>query len=156
MVTTSSEVCPICDGMGVVRVNVPVDHPDFGKLFPCICQMEKIKERKAKQLLELSNLDAYQNKTFATFEIDYRLLEDNEQYLKEWCPNAVSSHDMTDKHWSQIKSALEIAIKYAEKPLNWLLFWGSYGTGKTHLAAAIGNRQLQQGTPVLFMTAPDL
>lgn len=33
---------------------------------------------------------------------------------------------------------------------------GGYGCGKTHLAAAIGNRQLAEGRPVLFINTPDL
>ena len=36
-----------------------------------------------------------------------------------------------------------------------LIFCGSPGTGKTHLACAIGNQLLQQGTSVLFTTVSD-
>src|SRR5260221_4995806 len=90
----SSTVCPICDGMGIVGVDVPVGHPDFGKAFPCVCQTDNVKRRKAAQLRTISNLDAYQDKAFATFEIDFSLLEENEQYLKKLCANAKKSRPM--------------------------------------------------------------
>ena len=38
----------------------------------------------------------------------------------------------------------------------WLLLMGEYGSGKTHLAAAIGNRWLERGGQALFLTSPDL
>src|SRR5262249_46359243 len=37
-----------------------------------------------------------------------------------------------------------------------LLITGTYGCGKTHLAAAIANECLLHGRPVLFLNAPDL
>lgn len=45
---------------------------------------------------------------------------------------------------------------FAEKPEGWLLMVGPYGTGKSHLAMAIGNRQLDLGSSVYFATVPDL
>src|SRR5260370_19770395 len=151
-------VCEICGGMGIVGVDVPVGHPDFGKAFPCVCQAEKIKGRKAAQLRTISNLDAYQDKIFATFEIDFNVLEANEQYLKELCADITNLRFIAAEHWSQIKVALELTIRYArgEEPTPWLLLWCGYGTGKTHLAAAIGNYRMQHGQPVLFLTASDL
>ena len=29
--------CPSCKGTGYVRVDLPIAHPDFGKLFECDC-----------------------------------------------------------------------------------------------------------------------
>jgi DNA replication protein DnaC len=37
-----------------------------------------------------------------------------------------------------------------------LILTGGYATGKTHLAAAIGNYQARKGTPPLFISVPDL
>lgn len=42
------------------------------------------------------------------------------------------------------------------KERNGLFLIGGYGTGKTHLAAAIANQLLQNGTPVICMTMIDL
>ncbi|TET53246.1 MAG: AAA family ATPase, partial [Anaerolineales bacterium] len=38
----------------------------------------------------------------------------------------------------------------------WLLITGTYGCGKTHLAAAIGNARVTEGQPALFVSVPDL
>lgn len=42
------------------------------------------------------------------------------------------------------------------KERNGLFLIGGYGTGKTHLAAAIANQLIQSGTPVICMTMIDL
>ena len=52
--------------------------------------------------------------------------------------------------------AYEHARTYAHKPTGWLILKGGYGCGKTHLAAAIANQQLNMGHPVLFINTPDL
>jgi DNA replication protein DnaC len=38
----------------------------------------------------------------------------------------------------------------------WVLLEGSYGCGKTHLAAAVANEAVRRGVPTLFITVPDL
>ena len=34
--------CPRCYGLGYVREDVPMGHPNFGKLFACSCRYEEI------------------------------------------------------------------------------------------------------------------
>ena len=62
-------------------------------------------------------------------------------------------------------TAAEVAEKYTERFLrvnlenedrNGLLITGPVGTGKTHLAAAIANRLIEQEIPVIFLNAVDL
>jgi DNA replication protein DnaC len=55
-----------------------------------------------------------------------------------------------------LQKALKAAHAYAEKPKGWLVFMGSYGSGKTHLAAAIANYRAGLGDPPLFIMVPDL
>jgi DNA replication protein DnaC len=55
-----------------------------------------------------------------------------------------------------LERAFTEARDFAKTPENWLVFLGRNGCGKTHLAAAIGNYQLQRGKPVIFMFVPDL
>ena len=57
---------------------------------------------------------------------------------------------------ANLRSAYEEARRYAEEPLGWLILLGGYGSGKTHLAAAIANQALSHGQPVLFVVVPDL
>jgi DNA replication protein DnaC len=150
-------VCEICGGLGLITLDVPVGHPEFGKAFPCVCQTEKVKTRKATQLRTISNLDMYVEKTFAAFQIDYSLLTDDDAYLRDIFANSDgTSHGLTEAQRREINTAAERALHYAEEPQGWLLLQGTYGIGKTHLAAAIGNWRLDKGEAVLFITVPDL
>lgn len=83
----------------------------------------------------LSRLRMYGHMTFDTFDI-----EDN----------------VTVEEHQRLTQAARHAYEYAQKPTNWLLFAGKYGSGKTHLAAAIANQRRNQGDEVVLLTAPDL
>ena len=47
-------------------------------------------------------------------------------------------------------------MAFAAEPKGWLVFGGTSGSGKTHLAAAIVNERIKQGHPAFYITAPDL
>ncbi len=131
-----SEPCPVCGGLGYVREDVPVDHPNFGKLFPCGCKLAELEEQRLAHLRSLSNLGQLSHMTFETWVHErYRLPEEKARSLRH---------------------AFAAAERFAENPDGWLIFLGGYGCGKTHLAAAIANRCLQAGRPVLFVVVPDL
>jgi DNA replication protein DnaC len=51
--------------------------------------------------------------------------------------------------------AFRLAREFAESPEGWLVFQGTNGCGKTHLAAAIRDYRLQQGQQVFFVTVQD-
>lgn len=108
---------------------MPLDDPRFGQTIPCACKAKELEEKKMRALLERSNLQALQDKTFATFRPGESV---------------------------QLQRAFDRAREFAESPEGWLVMLGSFGTGKTHLAAAIGNRRLELGEPAVFMVAPDL
>ena len=55
-----------------------------------------------------------------------------------------------------LESAYREALRWAHDPQGWLVFVGGNGCGKTHLAAAIVNERLEQGSRVAFATVPDL
>jgi DNA replication protein DnaC len=130
------EPCPVCGGLGVVRRPHPVNHPDFGKFFRCPnYPVERDTERKDR-LRQMSNLGVFHDKTFENFNVEPVGYEPNEA--------------------TSLRAAYENAYAFAQNPQGWLLLEGTYGTGKTHLAAAIGNERLAWGEPVLFITAPDL
>ena len=52
--------------------------------------------------------------------------------------------------------AKEAAETFAAAPEGWLLFTGPGGSGKTHLAVAIGSESLDRGQPVFFAFVPSL
>jgi DNA replication protein DnaC len=136
----ADEVCSlcgrqsICGGLGYVRYDLPIDHPQFGQLFRC--PNSPADPQRMKRLRTLGNLDAFADKTFATFNADLPML--------------------TPTQHQSLQDALKMAMNYAERPEGWLLLEGTYGCGKTHLAAAVGNARLQYETAVLFITTPDL
>jgi DNA replication protein DnaC len=55
-----------------------------------------------------------------------------------------------------LREVVPQARAYARKPDGWLTLLGPYGTGKTHLAAAIANEALNREEQVLFAVVPDL
>ena len=55
-----------------------------------------------------------------------------------------------------LERAFRITQQYAEKPKGWLVLTGTYGCGKTHLAAAIGNFRAAEGDEPIFIVVPDL
>lgn len=104
-----------------------MDDPRFGELVRCECREREVLERRARRLVEKSNLGAMAAYTFGTFMVD-----------------------------TPQRTAYQRARQFAETPDGWLVIMGGYGTGKTHLAAAIGNYRLSLGEPALFMVVPDL
>jgi DNA replication protein DnaC len=138
--TQENETCSlcgrqsICGGLGYVRYDLPIDHPNFGQLFRC--PNEPSDPARVKQLRKIGNLEVFIDKTFANFY--------------------VNSPSLTSREAQSLQAALTIAINYAKQPQGWLLIEGAYGCGKTHLAAAIGNERLQYGDAPLLVTTPDL
>lgn len=120
--------CPQCDGAGWLGSAVPYGHPQFGVLIPCACLEEARARRRAAYLRQLSNLDAFQDKTFATLT----------------------------PFVAGLRAIVPQVLAYAQQPDGWLSLFGSYGVGKTHLAAAIAHEALARGMAVLFIVTPDL
>ncbi len=129
--------CPICEGMGFVHQDLPIDHPDFGKLIVCPCRQNKLLSSAQDKLFQSSNLDAFQDMSFDSF-------------------TAKGHVGMADNQIMSLENALRQAKSFAENPRGWILFVGNYGCGKTHLAAAIANEVVQRGVPTFFLTVPDL
>ncbi len=121
--------CPICRGYGWVYVDVPVGHPNFGKVKPCRCTRtpEEIKE-KQKSLLKYCYLPTKaEDMTFDTFRVN----DDN-------------------------KRALEAARLVAEEKLKWLILAAEADHGKTHLAVAIANEWIKKLRPARYIYSPML
>lgn len=89
--------------------------------------MDNLKAKKAEKLRKESNLGIrFKRRTFETFD------KSRDERAYERC--------------------LEYSEHYKDTERNSLLIVGGYGSGKTHLAAAVSNRLLDSGVPVLFDT----
>jgi DNA replication protein DnaC len=132
----TAEPCPFCGGLGYVREDVPVDHPDFGKLFPCRCKLAEIGQQRMKALRSLSNLEHVARMTFDSF--------------------VPEGYGLAPDKAANLRFAFDLAKQYADHPQGWLILFGGYGCGKTHLAAAIANQAVERGHGVLFVVVPDL
>lgn len=131
-----TKVCPICKGVGFFRRDLPPNHPQFGRAVVCRCTKSKLQAKRQKRLLKLSNLGMLSRFTFETFKPNDQQMEPERQKNRE--------------------EALMLCHQYAKEPQGWLLLKGAYGSGKTHLAAAIANYRIQQGQLTLFVVVPDL
>jgi DNA replication protein DnaC len=130
------EACPICGGLGFVREEVPVDHPSFGKVFPCSCRLADIEQRRMERLRSLSNLKHLARMTFETF--------------------VPEGYGLSPDKAANLRLAYDSVRQYGDDPEGWLVLVGGFGCGKTHLAAAVANQAVEQGRAVLFVVVPDL
>jgi len=96
-------------------------------------RMVGVDERFASSL---DMLPYYADMTFSTFDDRKRELEKAEAH--------------------SLATAIQIAKTYADTPDGWFILTGTYGVGKTHLAAAIANERLRQGHQALLVVVPDL
>ena len=62
----------------------------------------------------------------------------------------------TKKDQEELARAFHTAQTFASFPEGWLLFTGSRGSGKTHLAVAIAGESLRRGRQVFFAFVPTL
>lgn len=115
---------------------MPIDDPRFGKLFRCPGNHPDRDHERREKLRRLSNLHVFADKTFEAFKVEMPSLTPSQRQSLDY--------------------AFRVALGYSQKPDGWLLLEGSYGSGKTHLAAAIGNARLEHEDIVLFITTPDL
>ena len=129
--------CPYCHGLGYLRRDLPIGHPDFGKLQICSCRQGQVSQQIHQRLFSISNLDNLQHLTFENFQARGRV------GLGPWQADS-------------LERAFNQAQQFAQKADGWLLLQGGFGCGKTHLAAAIANFTVSMGVPTLFITVPDL
>jgi DNA replication protein DnaC len=140
-----------CDNAGYYMLAVPAHHPDFGKLFPCVCQEQRARVRRMERcgavLARLAeNLGRLAAARFDTFDLERPLSE------LVW---GGQTFGVTVQRQA-LHQALQDALAYAEQPTSWLYLCGPCGAGKSHLAAAIANELAAAGYAVTYASVPDL
>ncbi len=123
--------------MGYLRQDLPLGHPEFGKIQVCDCRAGQLRQQARSSLYKLSNLEELAHLTFDNFEPRGQIGLGTAQ---------AESLERAFNHAQQFASGLN----------GWLVLQGPYGCGKTHLAAAVANFVVDLGVPTLFLTVPDL
>ena len=116
--------------------DVPVGHPEFGQVVTCECREDRLEQEKTGRLLRYSNLGYLSRFTFGSMR-----------------PEGLSDHPESQ---ALFREAYQAAQQYAESPAGWLVLTGPHGSGKNHLAAAIGTHCIERGQVVFFAHVPDL
>lgn len=129
-------VCPHCEGMGFVMPDLAPGQEGFGRAIPCVCKKQELDDKKAENLVRISQMAAMRHLTFDTF-----------------LPQGVG---LPPDKVRNLNMAHSYAQEFARNPEGWLLLKGGYGCGKTHLAAAIANDRLDRNQSTLFVNTPDL
>lgn len=118
--------CDYCHGLRRVRGNLPVSHPDFGKLSLCpVCgdlvkrqRSQRLYRKKADRINNFMSLTGRSEvQTFDSFN-----LREDEGLVTE-----------------PVRIALARARAFTRRPADFLVLHGGRGGGKTHLATAIAN-----------------
>jgi DNA replication protein DnaC len=132
--TSSPAVCPHCGGLGLLSLELPVGDPNFGKAFVCICQRDE-------------HLARIQSRALADAAIPARFKDFSFDSFIEVCAG-----NLNDK-----RTAFDAAQLWAEgaavKGKQGLAISGSFGGGKTGLAASALNKMARFGTPVAWLDA---
>ena len=126
--------CSICKDRGWYTPAVPVGDPRFGRVVPCACRNHTLRADRLRRLRVYSNLASLSRFTFDTLDAGYPPSDSAEAFA----------------------ASFAAAVEYCRKPSGWLVFHGPAGSGKTHLAAAIANRLIEEERILLFVSASDL
>jgi DNA replication protein DnaC len=118
--------CPYCRGIGYLRTDLPVGHPNFGKLDPCVCH----KSKRAPRTMQISEVTPG-GQHLRLADIQVRALPGT----------------------AQTRAVLEEFIK---DPTYMVTIWGPPGNGKTMALRATANELIAGGVQAEYVTLFDL
>lgn len=146
--TPTVDACPSCNGAGWFILAVELNDPRFGKLQPCECQAGRTPPRTVAELARLrGELGRYAGATFGTF---YTAPGNRKLAPVDWNGRPISETEQR----VILRTALEAARSYAESLDGWLYLYGSFGAGKSHLAAAVLNAAAERGIVGCYVSVP--
>ena len=137
----AGEICPVCKGAGFVHPALDSGKVNFSRVVPCRCSKGELRKKKTEYLEKYSNLGSLSQLTFDNLSPKGRPTRHSER------------SEESQEHFAQIYQA---AKAFADNPEGWLVFSGSSGSGKTHLACAIANHRISLGEPVFYIGTADL
>ena len=131
--------CDVCNNLRVVKYDLEISNPNFGRFFPCPECGDIVKQHRKRQ-------------AFAAFT------ERIEEYGVKPLPECSFERFITQGCTPTVREAYLEALHLAETGEGWVVLHGPAGTGKTHLAMAVANYQRQADEPytVMLVTTPGL
>jgi DNA replication protein DnaC len=145
MPTDPQEATWTCNTCGTVEPQ-PYDVEGviyYSQLKSCPCQEEE-RKRKEKEKLHKEWIDKEVKRTYGWL-------------TPNWIETSLRKKTFENFKAERQSEAYDLAKMYASNPNGTLVLHGTFGTGKTHLLAAICNEALSKyGITSLFTTAPEL
>lgn len=145
-----------CGGDGWYTLAVSVSDPRFGQLYVCCCTLER---RAQQQAAALAALDARLGRSVqATLASCMAFAQQRILRLITWEGRRWSESEQRDSVMAALTDALIVVratcTASAVPVAPWRWYVGPYGSGKTHLAAAIANAIRQDATVRRATTVP--
>lgn len=157
-------LCSTCNDLGMIKFDVPIGDPRFGKLFPCPnpdCVVAN--ERRATQTLkrfQQSRLPLeFAGCTFASWESGLDKAARRAKMIAYEAALAFCTGDGCYVDLAEIvdrRTTTGWPDNLDRRPKNWLVLYGEYGVGKTGLAAAIFNCLVEKGMAGVYVHTGDL
>ena len=149
------QVCT-CGGDGWYKLTVSVSDPRFGRLFPCRCVLE---QRAAQQASALAALDKQLGRSVhATLRSCLTFAQQRELHPLTWDGRRWSEAEQRASLIAAITDAalvVKAACTDGDAPIApWRWYVGPFGSGKTHIAAAIANAIRQDAAVRRRLTVP--
>ena len=119
-------MCNVCSGSGFMRLDVPMGHPQFGKLVRCDCKVREDAER----LQAISGLS----------ESERRITLDGIE---------INGRNGTARMVSACR-------RFVETPTGIVTLWGGAGNAKTMCLQAVVNALIARNVEAVYITAFDL
>ncbi|NCG34729.1 MAG: ATP-binding protein [Dehalococcoidales bacterium] len=122
-----ADECEICNSAKWIIEN--------NETIPCSCQTSIKDNLDYKIRLKYSGLEQLVEYDLKNFKVD-------------------GSKGKTDA--TKLRSFLSLAKDFSKNPMGWLVINGPTGTGKTHLAAGIALKCVENGNPVIFKSIQEV
>ena len=116
--------------------------------------------------ISMLSMPDIQKMTFGNFEtrdeevgkeiVTTVIKEKQDKYGRLYKDKEIIREKVTAEHVKRLHDALDAAVHFAENPKGWLVILGQSFSGKTHLAAAIGNYRLLSGGQVILTQVSSL
>lgn len=111
----------------------------------CVCQRAEIERQRAEEEMQKKRAEAE-----ARIRYTYGWLG------SRWSDEALAQKSFTNFEVLRQIKAYEATLAFADIMEGCLILYGSYGTGKTHLLAALCQEMTKRGRSCRFTTAPKL